>query len=107
MAIVEPTPDPTVNVSFKAGNSMGDVLTMSVAPSPSFPPEAKPHPQTVPSGLIAYETRLPATIRTMFERPGTCTGVGCGSNSRVPIPNSPTVFQPQVQTVPSDLSAMT
>ncbi len=106
-ATVEDTPKPKVIVSFKAVSSIGEGMVDPISlPSPSLPKSLEPQPKTVPSDLIAYEVPSPATIRTIFVRPGTCTGVACATKSCTPIPNSPREFPPHAQTVPSDLSTI-
>src|SRR5262245_33919810 len=107
-ATVEEMPKPNAIESFKAVNSIGGLGSpqRESVPSPSMPPLVVPQPQTAPSDLIAYERPSPATIRTTLVRPGTCAGTECAVKSDAPIPNSPRAFPPQVQTVPSDLSAI-
>src|ERR1700738_3821622 len=81
----------------------GSVLVISV-PSPSWPRPLQPQVQTVPSDFRAAVWQSPADTSTNWPT-SPLTWMGTSLLANVLLPNSPVSFAPQVQTVPSDLTA--
>src|SRR3989344_8049650 len=78
---------------------------ITISPTPKYPPVFPPHVHSVPSIRIAAEIVPPAPTGPHVPSPPTCTGEERNTSCLKPKPSWPCVFFPQLQSVPSDLTA--
>src|ERR1700682_4520691 len=76
-----------------------------VVPSPTWPYSLWPQVHTWPSDLIATEKARPPAIAVIFIPDRFWTASGVKLSVKPLLPNCPQLFEPQAQTVPSDLMA--